>query len=141
MMHPVFLKHSVQPKFYRNVEGTQYEKLYIAAQKEQIDVIGFESCQKVGALLNPKTGKFVDFHKQDGSINIEFNQKSKSWNLPDGLQIQELYTKFYGIQSEQPAIYKDKVVRGTQVTKLIMSNFKIKGEYINAKAKEKNRKI
>lgn len=137
MMHPVFLKHSVQPKFYRNVEGTQYEKLYIAAQKEQIDVIGFESCQKVGALLNPKTGKFVDFHKQDGSINIEFNQKSKSWGLPDGLQIQELYTKFYGIQSEQPAIYKDKVVRGTQVTKLIMSNFKIKGEYINAKAKEK----
>lgn len=134
MMHPVFLKHSVQPKFYRNVEGTEYEKLYIAAQSQQIDIIGFESGEKVGALVNPKTGEFIDFHKQDGSINVEYNKKTKSWSLPEGLGVQELYTKYYGIQSEQPAIYKDKVVRGTQVTKLIMSNFKVNGEYVNSKA-------
>jgi len=134
MMHPVFLKHSVQPKFYRNVEGTEYEKLYIAAQSQQIDIIGFESGEKVGALVNPKTGEFIDFHKQDGSINVEYNKKTKSWSLPEGLGIQELYTKYYGIQSEQPAIYKDKVVRGTQVTKLIMSNFKVNGKYVNSKA-------
>jgi hypothetical protein len=129
MMQTVFLKHSVQPKFYRSVEGTEYEKLYLVAQKEQIDVIGFESGEKVGALLNPKTGKFIDFHKENGELNLEF--KNKSWQLPQGLAIQSLYTKFYGIQSEQPAIYKNKVVRGTQVTKLIMSNFKVNGSYVN----------
>jgi hypothetical protein len=129
MMQTVFLKHSVQPKFYRSIEGTEYEKLYLVAQKEQIDVIGFESGEKVGALLNSKTGKFIDFHKENGELNLEF--KNKSWQLPQGLAIQSLYTKFYGIQSEQPAIYKNKVVRGTQVTKLIMSNFKVNGSYVN----------
>jgi hypothetical protein len=132
MMHTVFLKHSVQPKFYRSVEGTEYEKLYLAAQNNQIDVIGFESGEKVGAMLNPKTGEFVSIIKNDGAVNIEL--KNKQWQLPSGLPVQSLYTKFYGIQSEQPAIYKNKVVRGTQVTKLIMSNFKVDGKYINDRA-------
>ena len=132
MMHTVFLKHSVQPKFYRSVEGTEYEKLYLAAQSNQIDVIGFESGEKVGAMLNPKTGDFVSIHKNNGDINVEL--KNKKWELPTGLPVQSLYTKFYGIQSEQPAVYKNKVVRGTQVTKLIMSNFKVDGKFINDKA-------
>lgn len=132
MMHTVFLKHSVQPKFYRSVEGTKYEKVYLAAQKNQIDVIGFESGEKVGAMLNPKTGDFVPFHTEDGDVNIQL--KNKSWELPDGLGIQKLYTKYYGIQSEQPAIYKDSVVRGTQVTKLVMSNFKVDGKFVSEKA-------
>jgi hypothetical protein len=132
MMHTVFLKHSVQPKFYRSVEGTEYEKLYLAAQNNQIDVIGFESGEKVGAMLNPKTGEFVSIIKNDGAVNIEL--KNKQWQLPSGLPVQSLYTKFYGIQSEQPAIYKNKVVRGTQITKLIMSNFKVNGKYINDRA-------
>ena len=132
MMQTVFLKHSVQPKFYRSVEGSQYEKLYLAAQKNQIDIVGFESGQKVGALVDPKTGKFTSIVKEDGDINVEL--KNKSWDLPAGLPVQSLYTKYYGIQSEQPAVYKNKVVRGTQVTKLIMSNFKINGNYINKKS-------
>jgi len=134
MMQTVFLKHSVQPKFYRSVEGTQYEKLYLAAQKNQIDVVGFESGEKVGALVDPKTGTFTSIVKEDGNINVEL--KNKSWDLPAGLPVQSLYTKYYGIQSEQPAVYKNKVVRGTQVTKLIMSNFKVNGNFINAKSEK-----
>ena len=82
MMQTVFLKHSVQPKFYRSVEGSQYEKLYLAAQKNQIDIVGFESGQKVGALVDPKTGKFTSIVKEDGDINVEL--KNKSWDLPAG---------------------------------------------------------
>lgn len=118
MTHTVFLKNSVQPKFFRMVQGTQFEKVYNNALNNSIDIIGFESGQKVGNVYD-KTGSFVSLYNNDGSITE---------TLPP---VQTLFTKFFGIQVEQPAIFKDLVVRGTQVTKLIMSNFLINGKAIN----------
>lgn len=120
IQHVVFLKNSVQPMFYRFVEGTSLEKLYIQSQNNQDDIIGFESGQKVGNVLD-KNGKMPSFYNADGSINNS--------NLPVR---QELLTRFMGIQVEQPSVFKDKVVRGTQVSKLIMSNFMKDGMALNA---------
>ena len=128
MMQTVFLKHSVQPKFYRHVEGTQFEKMYLSAQKNQIDVVGFESGEKVGAMINSK-GEFTSFYNEEGKVNIDNNL-----SLPEGMAMQTLYTRYYGIQTEQSSLAKDKVVRGTQVTKLIMSNFKDENGYTSKKA-------
>ena len=119
MTHTVFLKNSVQPKFFRMVEGTQFEKVYNNALGNSIDIVGFESGQKVGNVYD-KNGDFVNLYNTDGSITD---------TLPP---VQTLFTKYFGIQVEQPAVFKDLVVRGTQVTKLIMSNFKINGNAINS---------
>ncbi len=128
MMQTVFLKHSVQPKFFRHVEGTQFEKMYLTAQKNQIDIIGFESGEKVGAIINSK-GEFTSFYNDEGKINLQ-----DDLSLIEGMSMQTLYTRYYGIQTEQSSLAKDKVVRGTQVTKLVMSNFRDENGYTSKKA-------
>jgi len=110
---PVFLKHSLKPKFYKDVEGTQFEKLYIAAQKNQVDVINFESGQK------------------NGDVNVQII--NDQFELASDLPVQTLYSRFYGIQVEQSSILKKLVVKGTQVTKQVMSNFYENGKPINDK--------
>ena len=67
--HPVFLKHALQPKFYRHVEGNQFEKLYIAAQKEKVDIIGFESGEKVGNVTT-QDGSFLPIYNEAGEVNV-----------------------------------------------------------------------
>ena len=140
LMQTVFLKHSVQPKFYRQVEGSQFEKLYLAAQNNQVDIVGFESGEKVGNMLNSK-GEFLPIYNTAGEINIpvqyDQNGNTQSVNLPAGMPVQELFTRYYGIQQEVPALSKSKVVRGTQVTKLVMSNFKVDGKFTSAEAEAK----
>lgn len=118
--HPVFLKHAVQPKFYRHVEGTQFEKLYIAAQGNEVDIIGFESGEKVGNVTT-ESGDFVPIYNDTGATNI--NEVDGKYAFPEDLPIQTLYSRFYGIQVEQSNKPKKSVVRGTQVTKIIMNNF------------------
>jgi hypothetical protein len=126
--HPVFLKHALQPKFYRHVENTQFEKLYLAAQKEQVDIVGFESGQKVGNVTT-EDGKFVPIYNEAGTTNVEL--VDNQYTLPESLPRQVLFSRFYGIQVEQSSKSKEYVVRGTQVTKVIMSNFYKNGEPIN----------
>jgi hypothetical protein len=118
--HPVFLKHSVQPKFYRHVEGTQFEKLYLAAQANKVDIIGFESGEKVGNVTT-ESGDFVPIYNDAGTTNID--EVDGKYTFPEDLPIQTLYSRFYGIQVEQSNKPKKSVVRGTQVTKIIMTNF------------------
>ena len=130
LQHTTFLKNAVQTKFYRHVEGTQYEDLYIAAQNDQIDVINFESCEKVGNVLNQK-GEFTPVYNEEGKVNVSYSNGIPYLLDEDTLPRQELYTRFFGIQTEVPDVIKDKVVRGTQVTKLIQSNFKHNGSFIN----------
>jgi hypothetical protein len=126
--HPVFLKHALQPKFYRHVEGNQFEKLYIAAQKENVDIIGFESGQKVGNVTT-SNGSFVPVYKENGEVNVEIT--TKGYQLTADLPRQNLYSRFYGIQVEQSSKPKKFVVKGTQVTKQVMSNFYENGKPIN----------
>jgi hypothetical protein len=116
---PNFLKHALQPKFYRHVEGTQYENLYLASKKAQIDIIGFSTGHKVGNNTT-STGEFVDLYNSKGEINI--GSSRKGYELPKDLPIQKIYSRFYGIQVETSNKAKNSVVRGTQVTKLIMLN-------------------
>jgi hypothetical protein len=139
LMQTVFLKHSVQPKFYRHVENTQFENIYLGAQNNQVDIIGYESGQKVGNMLNNK-GEFLPIYDNNGQANatVEYDERgnTKSVNFPEDLPVQELYTRYYGIQQEVPGIAKTKVVRGTQVTKLVMTNFKVNGEFTSQRAGE-----
>lgn len=139
LMQTVFLKHSVQPKFYRQVEGTQYENLYVGAQNAQVDIIGVESGEKVGNMLNSK-GEFVPMYDTSGQVNVKVSYKDNgnldTTTLPDDMPVQELFTRYYGIQQEVPSESKSKVVRGTQVTKLVMSNFYENGKPITPKAGE-----
>lgn len=109
MMHTTFLKHSAQPRFWRFFEGTNFEQIYVNAQSQQIDIIGYESGEKVGNVYNSQK-QFTSFYNDRGQL------------IPDTPPIQRLLTKFYGIQVEMAAKLKDKVVRGTQMTKIIMSN-------------------
>lgn len=127
---PVFLKHSLKPKFYKDVEGTQFEKLYIAAQKNQVDVINFESGQKVGNVTTPN-GKFLPIYNENGDVNVQI--VNNQFELVSDLPVQTLYSRFYGIQVEQSSILKNLVVKGTQVTKQVMSNFYENGKPINDK--------
>lgn len=126
--HPVFLKHALQPKFYRHVEGSQFEKLYIAAQKEKVDVIGFESGEKVGNVTTAQ-GTFVPVYTETGNVNVETTDKG--YQLATDLPRQSLYSRFYGIQVEQSSKPKKFVVKGTQVTKQVMSNFYENGKPVN----------
>ena len=129
VMHPVFLKHALQPKFYRHVEGTEFEKLYIAAQKNQIDMIGFESGEKVGNVTNDD-GEFTPIYNENGEVNVT-RDKKLGYGIPEDMPQQELYMKFYGIQVEQSSVAKKHVVRGTQVTKHVMANFFNNGTALN----------
>jgi hypothetical protein len=126
--HPVFLKHALQPKFYRHVEGNQFEKLYIAAQKEKVDIIGFESGEKVGNVTT-QDGSFLPIYNEAGEVNVVTS--NKGYELPADLPRQSLYSRFYGIQVEQSNKPKKFVVKGTQVTKQVMSNFFENGAAIN----------
>lgn len=128
LMVPKFLKHAVQPKFYRHVEGTKFEKLYLAAQAQQVDIVGFESGEKVGNVTT-KSGDFVSIYNDQGDVNLEV--VNNKYDLPKDLPIQSMYSRFYGIQVEQSGKPKKHVVRGTQVTKIIMSNFYENGLPIN----------
>lgn len=119
--HPVFLKHAIQPKFYRHLEGSQYEPLYVAAQNGQVDIIGFESGMKVGA-MTMDNGDMVPFYDLDGKANVRVSKTKNTFILPKELPSLDIYSKFYGIQVEVHAKPKNSVVRGTQVTKVIMAN-------------------
>ncbi|HEY4062323.1 MAG TPA: hypothetical protein VGM30_10505 [Puia sp.] len=107
--HTTFLKHSVFPLTWTRVrDQPNMAKLYISSQGNKIDVIGFESGEKVGNVL--QNGGFVQLYGEDGTFNS------------DQLPIQEMYSKYYGIQVEMAAKTKEKVVMGTQMRKLILSN-------------------
>lgn len=133
IMHTVFLKNSTQPKFYRQIENTPFEKLYLAAQENNVDVIGFESGEKVGNILNSQ-GEFTPIYNEKGEVNIPEDEDG-NLTLPD-VPVQTLFSRYLGIQQETPNVFKDAVVRGTQVTKLVMSNFKYRGKYTSPKAEE-----
>ena len=126
--HPVYLKHAVQPKFYRHVEGTQYESLYVAAQKNHVDIIGFKSGQKVGVVTD-ESGELTSIYNDKGGVNIITTKKG--YDLPTSIPQLNIYSKFYGIQVEMSSKAKNSVVRGTQITKLIMVNFFNNGQPIN----------
>ena len=131
LTHPVFLKHSVQPKFYRHVEGTQYEAIYIASKNNAVDIVGFESGQKVGVGTDDN-GNLTSVYDENGKPNVRVIKKAGEtyYDFPESLIKQDIFTKFYGIQVEVSSKPKKTVVRGTQVTKLIMANFFKNGQPI-----------
>lgn len=107
--HTTFLKHSVMPLTWSRVkDNPSMAKMYVKHQANKIDMIGFGSGEKVGNIL--QNGGFVDLYTDKG----EFNDAD--------LPIQSLLTKYYGIQVEMPSKIKEKVVLGTQMRKLILSN-------------------
>lgn len=124
MMHPVFLKHAVQPKFFRHVEGSQFEDVYLAAKSNQADILGFESGEKVGNIEN-KGGGFTPIYNEKGEPNLV------NGDFPSEMASQKLYSRFMGIQVETSAEAHENTTRGTQVTKQVMSNFIENGDAIN----------
>lgn len=129
LLHTTFLKHSAQPKFFREAEGTNFEKLYITSQDNQIDIIGFESGEKVGNVETDSKG-FRPLYNEEGEVNIDLTEDTI---LPP---VQILYSKFYGIQVEMAASTKDKVRRGSQMTKLILANLISRGVVLDDAIKD-----
>lgn len=155
MTHTTFLKHSIQPKFFRHVEGTQFEKIYIAAQNNQVDIIGFESGQKVGN-INSEDGTYVPIYNEKGSVNVDevelitesvdyqgsTRQSSiNTYYLTEDLPIQDLHLRFFGIQVEQAPKAKTYTVRGSQVTKVVLTNLFENGKVIVGKDGKPDKEI
>lgn len=110
LAHPTMLKHSVMPLTWSRVKNNpaMLDK-YIQAKENQVDIIGFESGEKVGNVLN-----------EDGTMTPLYNEEGNSNNvLPP---VQKMYNKYYGIQVEMADYGKGKVIFGSQMRKLNISN-------------------
>jgi len=106
-------KFSQLPLYYKAVEGTNLEKLYIKMFNEKYDYLVMESGRKVGA------EGYYDLYKKNGELNDEpFNNTI------------EVPWEAYGIQVEN-SYEKDKMqTRGSQLTKLATVDLYRNGEPI-----------
>jgi hypothetical protein len=109
--HTTLLKNSVVPLTWSRVVGTEnmLEK-YLQAQKNKIDIIAFEGSQKVGFVLEDNGVKAQNLYDENGHINTAPNP------------IQEMYTRYFGFQVEMADYGKDKVIFGSQMRKINLSN-------------------
>jgi hypothetical protein len=98
-------KMSQMPIFYKAVEGTELEKLYIQMLKNKIGYVAYESARKVGVR---------DKHNLYDNIKKSFNEADYSIN-----SFEDISWSSYGIQVSN--LYQDDKhqTRGSQVTKLI----------------------
>lgn len=109
--HTSLLKNSVVPLTWSRVVGKQnmLEK-YLQSQKDHVDLIAFEGSQKVGFVLEDNGVKAQELYNSDGHINTNPNP------------IQEMYTKYFGLQVEMADYAKDKVIFGSQMRKINLAN-------------------
>ena len=109
--HTSLLKNSVVPLTWSRVVGKEnmLEK-YLQAQKDNVDIIAFEGSQKVGFVLEDNGVKVQDLYDDNGHINTNPNP------------IQEMYTRYFGLQVEMASYAKDKTIFGTQMKKITLSN-------------------
>ena len=125
--HTSLLKNSVVPLTWSRVVGKQnmLEK-YLQSQKDHVDIIAFEGSQKVGFVLEDNGVKAQELYNSDGHINTNPNP------------IQEMYTKYFGFQVEMADYAKDKVIFGSQMRKINLSNLP---EELQSAASEYNKLI
>jgi hypothetical protein len=111
LTHTTFLKHSVVPLTWSRVVATDAMlSKYIQAQNDQIDIIGFESGEKVGVVLEKDGRTIQPLYNENGGVNEKLSP------------VQEMYTKYYGFQVEMASYSKDDVIFGTQMRKINLSN-------------------
>ena len=98
-------KFSQMPLYYKAVEGTNLEKLYVKMMKEDVGYVIFESGRKVG------TETLYSLYNGDGSLNdAGFDNKIQvPWSA-------------YGIQVENSYEGSKQQTRGSQATKLASLN-------------------
>ena len=125
--HTSLLKNSVVPLTWSRVVGKEnmLEK-YLQAQKNNVDIIAFEGSQKVGFVLEDNGVKAQNLYNEDGHINTNPNP------------IQQMYTKYFGFQVEMADYGKDKVIFGSQMRKINLSNLP---EELRETAEEYNKLI
>ena len=118
-------KFSQMPLYYKSIEGTNLEKLYVKMMRENIGYAVFESGRKVGAT------QLNDLYK-DGEINEDPFKG-----------IVQVAWKSYGIQVENSFENPKEQTRGSQLTKLSSLDFFDNGKASDAaKAEfENNKKI
>ena len=110
MSHIDYLKNSVLPLTWSRVKNNpDMLSKYINAQNNGVDIIGFDSGHKVGVVTNSK-GALTPFYNQDGTISTETPV------------LQDIFSKYVGIQVQTPDYAKNKVIFGSQVRKLILSD-------------------
>lgn len=110
MSHIDFLKNSVLPITWSRVKNNpEILSKYINAQNKGVDIIGFESGHKVGLVTNPD-GSLSRFYNEDGTISNETPV------------VQDIFSKYIGIQVGTADYAKTKVIFGSQVRKLILSD-------------------
>jgi hypothetical protein len=107
-------KMSQMPIFYKAVEGTELEKLYIQMLKNKIGYVAYESARKVGVR---------------GKHNL-YDNLTKSFNEADYLpnSFEEISWSSYGIQVSN--LYQDDKhqTRGSQITKIISMDMFANGQ-------------
>jgi hypothetical protein len=110
MSHINFLKNSVFPLTWSRVKNNpEMMSKYIDAKNQGVDIIDFGSGHKVGAMTKPN-GKLTPFYNEDGTISKE---------VPI---LQDIFSKYFGIQVSTPDYAKNVVIFGSQIRKLILSD-------------------
>jgi energy-coupling factor transporter ATP-binding protein EcfA2 len=106
-------KFSQMPLYYKAIEGTNLEKLYIKMWKENIGYAVFESGRKVGIT------KTFNLYNGDGTLNNQPFNKDVIIKVP---------WKAYGIQVETSYENPKDQTRGSQLTKLSSLDLFANGE-------------
>jgi len=119
-------KFSQMPLYYKSIEGTNLEKLYIKMMEEKVGYVVMQSGRKAGATALNK------FYNEDGS----FNENPFEGTI-------DVAWKSYGIQVENSFENPKEQTRGSQLTKLFSLDFFDNGKASNeAKAEfNKNKEI
>ena len=110
MAHIDFLKNSVLPLTWSRVKNNpDMMAKYVNAKNNGVDIIGFGSGHKVG-VVTKSNGSLTPYYNPDGTISTETPA------------LQDIYSKYVGIQVVTPDYAKNKVIFGSQVRKLILSD-------------------
>jgi len=123
----VLHKFSQMPVYYKAVQGTNLEKLYVKMWRQNVGYVITESGEKVG------TQGLHSLYNENGSFNTEpfNNTKQIPWNI-------------YGIQVENSYDGPKEQTRGSQLTKLSSLDMFDRGVAISETAKkeyERNKDI
>lgn len=109
--HTSLLKHSVVPLTWsRVINNPNMLGKYLQAQDDNVDIMGFESGQKVGVITKKGKRSLQNIYDENGKYNDK--------RVP----VQEMYTKYYGFQVEMASYVKNEVIFGSQMRKINLAN-------------------
>lgn len=114
-------KFSQMPLYYKTVQGTNLEKLYVKMMKEKMDYAVFESGRKVG------TQAVHSLYNENKEFNTDPFEDASKVQVP---------WKIYGIQVETAHEGETEQTRGSQITKIVSMDLFENGQPISQEAQD-----